>query len=339
MKKSIISKTLLITACAGLLLTGCGNKIDKAATLVTIGDGAETISLGYGNFFMRYAQANFDIYYLPYYGEDMWTMDMGSGQTYADNYKESLIDNMMEHYVVKKHASEFGVEVTPEDSAKISDAADKFLSDNSKKALNQLGADKESVSTYLENVTYFYRVRDIVKSQATVKVTDDEAGQSTVSYVFFSTADTVNDAGEDVVLTDEEKKEIQKTAQEMADAKDWEKKAEELEVNVSKHSYTTAAASSENTTLGETVIDAAKALSDGETAVVEVENGYYAIKMEAKHDADATKSTRESLEEQQRNDHFDEVIKGWLEEETWTVNDSAMASVKFDKYFTMAETE
>ena len=176
------ARKLAITACAGALiaamsLTGCGS-INPDATVVTINNGEDTITLGYANFAARYQQSMYDQYLISYYGEHMWTTETGDdGETMEDETKESVLDDMEEQYLCKKHAADYGVTITDDEEAAMTEAAAKFIADNPEETINMMGATEEYVRQYLEYRTYYSKVSQAVKEAADVSaatVTDED---------------------------------------------------------------------------------------------------------------------------------------------------------------------
>ena len=345
------AKLAAVVMAGSVLFTGCG-KINTSATLVTIknGDATETITLGYGNFVARYNQALMDAYYGSYMGSDMWTQDMGSGETMEDSTKESVLEEMENWYVSTQHASEYGVELSDSDKKAIEDAAKKFMDSNSGAAVEQMGATEEYVKQFLTDRTYTMRVETAINEEfeKTVKVSDDEAKQSTFSYLFFekgeddgamATADAVVDAVEAVEnATDEEKTDTAAEAKTKADvaaaATNFDEAAALSDVDTQTYSFTTAADPADDGGMDEAVIKAAKGLKEGEmSGAIETDDGYYVIRLDKKFDQEATDSKRESLKSEKISTNYNDILDGWKADITWTVDEKAWENVKFDGLF------
>ena len=67
--------------------------------------------------------------------------------------------------------------------AEIADTAAAFIADNSKDALDALGADEETVERYLTLATIQNRMHTAIIADADTNVTDEEANTSSYSYV------------------------------------------------------------------------------------------------------------------------------------------------------------
>lgn len=336
-KKFVIS-TLAVMVGASVCLAGCG--IDKDATLIDVNNGEAKITLGYGNFAARYQQAMYDQFLGSMYGKDMWTRDMsGQGSTFEDETKTGILNDIEEQYLCKAHAADYQVALSDEDNKAISEAVDKFYQDNSKETLEVMGATKELVKEYLENRTIVSRVQSAIKEEANIQVSDDECWQRSFSYVLFSTASTTDDAGNEIPASDADIKEQKEAAKALSEAEDFDAAAEESELSVATYSYTKG--ESEDSSFDMAVIKSAEKLKEGEvSSVIEVEGtGYYVIRLDADHDAEASESKRDSIKSTKENEYYDEVLTGWQDATTFTVDEKQWSKVKFDTLFKAIETE
>ena len=320
-------KTMVAALLMGvMLLTGCG--INKNATLVTA-DGNDKISLGYGTFVAKYTQSMYDSIYLGYMGEQMWRHEQ-DGTTMENTVKHNVLEMMHEMYLLRAHADEYDVKISEKEQKAITKAAKQFIKDNSKKTLEEMCATQEIVEEYLTNQTYMSKVTDAIKKSAEVSVKDEDAAQRGISYVVFSVADTTDENGETVVMTDEEKAEQKAKAKKVAGAEDFEAAAQEAGVEVETTSY-----GKDDTDLPEKVRKAADALKEGEvtTAIGVKDDGYYVVRLDKELDEEATADKKESLEEEQRSEHYDTVLEGWKKDATWKVDKKQWKKVKFDALF------
>ena len=318
-----------------LLLGGCGSlKPDKA--LITV-DGKDTISVGLGNFAARYSQATMDTMFGAYMGSTYWTTASGDDdKTPADTTKEQTIDELKERYLAKAHASEYGVELSSDDQAAITEAAKKFIESNDQDALDQIGATQEIVEEYLTGLTYYTRVKEAFCDKTEVEVTDEEAIQSKISYVKFSLEGTETDEdGETVDLTDEEKAAKKTAADNVAAASDFDSAVTSEGETVQTYSYTASMDPSEDQSMGEDVVAAAQALKEGEISqVIDTGDAYYVIRKDADNDEEATTSKRNSLTEEKKSEKFEAQMDEWKEAVKWKINESQWKLVKFYSRFT-----
>ncbi|MBR1623519.1 MAG: peptidyl-prolyl cis-trans isomerase [Pseudobutyrivibrio sp.] len=333
-----LKKSGIAAVTAAVLFTGCGN-INPNATLVTINDGEgtkDTITLGYGNFVARYQQSMYDQYLLAYYGEDMWKSDMsGTGSTLEDDTKDGVLEDLEEQYLAKKHAGDYGVELTEEQNTAIAEAAAQFIADNDEESLDVMGATEEYVKQYLEDRTYYSLVSAAAKEASDADISDEDCWMRTFTYVVFDTTGTTDENGTLVEYTEDEVKDLENQAKTLATAADFDATVEDLGVSASTYSYLKG--EEEDSTMDMTIIEAAEKLSEGDVSdVIEIDGvGYYVIRLDSDHDEDASQSKRESLQ----TEAFNTLMDSWKEAITWTVDEKAWAKVKFDSLFKAPEVE
>lgn len=328
-KRSAVTMTLAISAT--VLLTGCSGFMNKQAALVDINKGEATITLGYGNFVAKYNQAMYERAYGSYFGEDMWTQDMyGNGNTFEEDIKSELLDQMEEEYLLKLHAEDYKVALTEEDEKAIDKAAEKFMEDNAAAAIKAMGAKKEYVADMLTYATFAQRVTEAIKAEAEVSVSREEAAQRTFTYAFFDTQSQMDEDGNTAAVTEDDMSELLEHAQVTANAEDFEATAKELGATVEDYSY----GKSEDS-MDEKVIAAADSLSEGQVSgVIHVEGeGYYVIRLDKAFDEEATESEMESMEEEQRDEHYQDVLEGWKKDFKWKVDKKQWKKVTFDSRF------
>lgn len=109
--KKIAAMLLAAAMLTSFTVTGCGSsKVNAQAVAATL-DGKE-ISMGVANFMAQYQAAQTDLYFLSYYGEDMWNSDSGDGTTMTDSVKDSVMENIRECYLMDAHAADYQIELT-----------------------------------------------------------------------------------------------------------------------------------------------------------------------------------------------------------------------------------
>ncbi len=343
--KKITAMLLSAALLASFTVTGCGNKVNTDAVAAKL-DGKE-IGMGVANFMAQYQAAQTDLYFLSYYGEDMWTSDSGDGTTMTDSVKNSVMENIRECYLMDAHAADYGVELTEEEKAAITEAAAKFLADNSPEALNKMGATQEIVEEMLRLNKIQAKMRAAIYEEIDTNVSDEECAQKTFSYVRFdktSAADTTtDDAADDTTAADAEEEESQtdnkaKAEQFLADAKDdMEEAASAEEYTVLKCSYGAADLNEDenSTSMDVEVLKAADKLKNKELAdtVVEADSGYYVIRMDSTDDKDAAKTKKESILTQRKNDKYSETVESYKKDSEWKINESEWKKVQFDELY------
>lgn len=333
MKVKKIASLILSGVLAASVLTGCG--VDSNAVLATL-DG-EDITLGVPYFATRLQQAQYDDFYVAYAGESVWQTDMyGYGMTMEDTTKAEMITSIRDLYVLENHMADYGVSLSEEEMAAIQAAAAEFISDNSEEALEALGATEEIVAEYLELVTIQNKMYFAIVADADTEVSDEEANTSAYSYVRVSKTTRTTEEGESVAYTDEEKellaKDMKAFAADVAEAT--------LEEAAENHEYTveTGTFAADTTTLEEAVLTALQGLKEGQVSdLVETDNYYYVLRLDAATDAEATEAHRQSIIATRQSELYTEVLNGWTDAAEWDVDEKVWAKVKFDNLFTMSE--
>lgn len=340
-----IACAILASAVAAGSLSGCG-KLDGTQTVATV-DG-EKVTLGMANYIVRDQQAMTESYYQMMsqsYGMDMssmgiWDEKAEDGRTYGETAKDDVMDTIRTLYAMKNHAEDYDVTISEEEQAKIQEAAKTFMEDNDAETLAKLAVSETDMVTYLELLTYREKLHDPMVADVDKEVSDEEAGQSTVSVVKVSTAGTEKDEdGNTIELTEEEKEAKKEQAQQVLDkVKESENVAEAdmsalaQEVEESLYAYTPSftTAGSEEDTLDQKVIDAVSSLKDGELVqeVVEGTDGYYVVRLDKKNDEEATENKKESIISEREQEAYDKLVEEWTEEAEIKVEENVWKKVK-----------
>lgn len=336
MKAKRLCSLILAAAMSVSVLTGCGSSIDPEATGATL-DGEE-ISLGFMNFMARYQQAIYDGYYSGYFGTDMWSKDMyGDGTTMEASVKKQIAENIELLYLLEDHMADYGVEITEEELAKMDEAAEQFMSDNTKAAIRQLGATQEYVKEMLRLNTIQKKMKDAMDAEVDTNVTDEEAAQKTISYVRVSKTTTTDEDGNSVEYTDEEKAALAEDMKTYAASakEDFDKAAEDAGYTVSTYSY-----GADESSFEEAVISAVDTLEDGGiTDLIETDTYYYVARMDSTFDEEKTESKKESIISQRKTEHYTEICDSYKEEVTFEINEDAWEKVTFEDLFTLKQEE
>ena len=332
---------LLMAAALGVsALSGCGNSIDADKTGATL-DGQE-ISLGFMNFMARYQQAIYDGNFASMFGQDqnIWEQNFFEEDVDSEtSVKKSVADSIEEYYLLEKHMSDYKVEITDEELSAMDAAAEKFMEDNTKSAINQLGATKDYVKEMLRLTTIQSKMRNAIHAEVDTEVSDEEAAQKKISYVQAAINSTTDEEGNKVDYTDEEKAEIkQKIETFQKSAKDdFEGAAEEAGYTASTATF---GDNDESYTLDDSVIEAAKKLKEGQISkVISTDDNYYVVRLDSTFDEEATENKKKSIVTDRKNDHYTEGCDKYKEGVKYEINEEEWAKVKFDEMFSIKTTE
>ena len=330
-----MTKKTAVVAMAGIMaagmLTGCGEKkLDGSKTVATV-DGTE-IPLGVVSLSVRDGQMQTEAMYRSYMGGSdfsIWDTEAEEGKTYGEQLVEQALEDVELMYIMKEKAADYDVELTDDDEKAIEEAAASFMEANSDEAIADLAVTEDQVKTFLELETYKQRIHDPIIADVDKDVSDEEAQQSSFSYVSISTAD----------LSDDEIKQKKEDAQKIQDelTKDPEGDFDEIAKSVddsysslegtfdandtsddedSEDEDSEEDSSTSSSTYPDEVIKVLRTLDDGEVApdVIETDTANYVVKLNQKNDEEATETKKESIISTREQDLYTETTDKWMED-------------------------
>ena len=334
-------KKLAALVLAGVLglsaLTGCGvNTNEAAATL-----GEETVTYGVANFLVKYQKASVDdmyAMYATYYGvPSLWDTDMsGSGVTMEEEFKTSAMDLLHEMYVLKAHMADYNVEITDEEKAKMKEAVSAFLAANTDEAIAEFGATEEIVTEVLTLYTIQAKMYDAIIADTDRNVSDEEANMRGYSMISVSLEGKYDKDNKWVEYTEDEIKALKENVMQMEmdlNTKTLEEVAESYGYEVTKAAY-----EKEDTAVEKDVLTALDALKEGEVSkAVETETAIYFLRIDTDTDEKATEENRQSIIEEREFALYEKVVKAWMENDGWKVNDAVVNKIEFHNIFTQVQ--
>ena len=327
-------KAAILTAAgalAAMSVTGCSGSINTDAVVATVGD--EDITLGVANFYARMTQGQYETYYASMMGttgEAMWTQEAGEDQTYEESVKDSLMENLQNMYLISQHAADYEVSLTEDEKDAISEAAEQFSEANTDEAKEVVSGYKKDVEKFLELATIQTKMDSKMREGVDEEVSDEEAAQKAMKYVFFSYTST-DDSGNSTTLSDDEKEGLKTDAQSLADrvkaGEDISAVAEEMGQTAYDLTF-----DSESTSPNEDLIAAVDAFeTEGETTdVIEADDGLYVGQLTSLLDRDATDQKKASIVEQRRQDQYDSLLEEWRNSTDISVDDKVWEKVDFE---------
>ena len=341
--KKVIKRTA-VTALTGIMaagmLTGCGDKaVDGTQTVATV-DGTE-VPMGILSLMARENQAQTEAMYASFMGGStgsfsIWEQDAEKGKTYGEQAVEQTLKDLELMYIMTEKAADYNIEVTEDDQTAIAEAASQFMSANTEDTLKDLAVTEDQVKTYLELETYKQRIHDPLVADVDTNVSDEEAQQSSFTYVSISTAD----------LSDDEIKTKKEDAQKILDAmtKDPTADMSETAQSVDK-SYSALTGSfdanvqdsddeededASASSYPDEVLDVLRTLNDGEVGpdVIETDSAYYVVRLDKKNDETATENKKESIINTRKDNLYTKTTDKWLEDADVTVDKKVLKTLK-----------
>lgn len=327
----LMAGTLLVSS-----MTGCG--MNKDAAVATMKD--QEVSLGLANFYCKFQQASYEDMYKSILGAStegsIWEKDLsGSGTTMADNMKDSVMEELHAMYTLKAHMADYKVELTDEDNKAIDNAVEDFIAANSQEALKEMGADVETVTELLSLYTIQQKMTDAIEAEADTNVSDEEANMRGYSMVTISSTDSTDESGDETEDTDEEKAQLKSKAEKMQEDLLAEGATLESAAEANGYEVKTGTYAKDDSTLDDTVKAALDGLKEGETSsMIETESAYYFVRVDKETDEEATEQNRQSIISTRKNDHYNEVLSGWQENDDWKVDDKKLEQISFKNSLT-----
>lgn len=334
-----MKKRLFALALAGVLaaatLTGCGS-LKGDETVATVDD--TKIDADLANFFARYTQATYETYYSAYLGEDMWNSDASDGETYEESVKSSVLKSLEDMILLEKHMEDYDVSITDEDKATIKETTQQFLDDNSLDDKNLVSGNKKTVNRALTLMAVQQKMRTAIQAGADTEVSDEEAAQKSMDYVFIS-YQTKDDSGNSKDVSDDEKAQLKSQAEAIAsglkEGGDLNALAEEQGATVQTLTF-----DKDTTSPDEDLIKVADALGEGEsTDVIETEKGCYVAKVTSLLDRTATDSKKSQIVQERQTKLYDDTLKKWRKKADIKVHKSVWKKVSFQKVSVKMNTE
>lgn len=215
---------VLTASMATMGLTGCGSdNVDGTKTAITVND--ESITLGQANFMLRYQQATMYNYYSQLYSmygmqmpSTMYDQEGDDGKTTGETFKDQSLETIEKELLMRQHAEDYGISLTDEEKQQAKEAAQAFADKNGDDVMKKLHATVDDIQDALELYVIQSRIYDPIIADVDTEVSDEEAQQTTISYITVSTAGTEkDDDGNTIDLTDDEKAAKKEIAQRFLD--------------------------------------------------------------------------------------------------------------------------
>ena len=325
--KALVVAGLCVSMALGMV--GCGSEpMDGSQVVATVGE--KEMTLGEANFLLRYQQVQTESYYESLLGiTSLYEQDLyGRGTSYGYEFKNEVMGQLQEYYVVEEKAADYGVVLTEEEKASITEAAAAFLAANDDYVKEQMTADQATVERVLTLMTIRSKVAAAVKAEADVTVTDEEAAQRGFSYI------TISKGSEDTALTEEE---VQSYKEKLAAVAESVKAGNAMDGAAVEQGMTAYAGTyGEGTDIyyAEDMIAALNGIKEGEvTEIIETESELYLATVTAELDEEATANRKETLISTAQTEYYNSLLETWMAEYEVTVNENVWEQVVFDRSY------
>ena len=348
MQKKKVMAILLSTAIAASTFIGCGadktkdykdtdtvmfidkdNKIDYAtACTYTRMMQAETYS---------YMQSMLQQFNSSATDVDMWSQsledtdeDSKKYKTYGEQFKGNTLDSLESLLLDKLYGSkEYEITFTDDDKEECESVADEFIEKMSKDDLKAMHASKKTMMNVLELMTYETRVKNAIESDVDTKVSDDEAGQSTFSYVEIKKKDAKK-----------KEKKIKSLIKKIEAGTDISTAASDAGFTAQSVTFTTA--DPEYDEYGKEMLKKVSKMKDGECdSYKDAKGNTIILYMQSVNDQSATETKKDDIISDRKDKAYEDKLDEWKDKKKVTINKDAWNSIKTDKneVFQRMETE
>lgn len=325
MKKKAVILFLSAMLAAGSL-TGCGS-LDESAVAVSVNDKELTADVA--NFYARYMQAQYETYYGAYLGDDMWNTEAEEGETYEESVKNAAKESLEIMLLCEEHMGDYEVSLSDGEKEEISKTAKEFAEDNSLEDKEKISGSAETAERVLTLMAIQGKVQEAIEAGADTEVSDEEAAQKAMQYVFFSYT-TTDDTGASQELSEEEKAAVKENAQAFVQAvqggDDFATAATEYGGELSDATF-----DAESVTPSEEVVAAADSLEAGaNTDVIETDAGCYVAKVTSLLDQEATETKKAQIVDERKAQLYQDTCDEWREEADIKEHDSVWKKIDFN---------
>ena len=333
-----MKKRILTLVLAGMLsvasLAGCSS-FKEDEVVATVGD--QEITADIANFYARYVQAQYETYYSAYLGENMWNSEASEGKTYEESVKDSVLEGLENMLLMEAHMKDYEMSLSDEEKKVVEDAAKKFDDANALEDKEKVSGSEDTVKRVMTLMAIQQKMQDKIEEDADTEVSDEEAAQKSMQFVTFSYKSEDED-GESKDMTDKEKKEVDKKAEEFAkgakDAEDFEAYAKDQGLEAQKATF-----NSESSNPNEEVVKAADELEEGEvTDVIKTDGGCYVAKVTSLLDREATDARKDTIVSERKQKVYEDVCEKWRKKVDISVDKDVWKKIDFnDLKVTMRE--
>ncbi|BCN30170.1 peptidyl-prolyl cis-trans isomerase [Anaeromicropila herbilytica] len=345
--KKVMSYALIgVLTMSMTLVTGCKKKdsaeksSDKLNNVVVTVDDTK-IKLKDAMYFIFDTEAMGEYYdqmYKSYTGSGYWDAKGDDGLTNREKAKDYVMDNVVMIDILSKKANEDKLTLTDDDKKTVKTNVKTLLGQVSKEQLKITGFTQKNLEATLEKMAVAGKYYDkmikgfnIDKEAIKAGIKKADYRQYNTDYILFPTTKT-DASGKAVALSDKEKKEALKNAQEALTSLKAGKSFADL-----KKTYTTATSDSKNFTDSDQNTDAAykkaaKLLNNKEFSnVVEGTDGYYVIQMTNNNSSEAYDTAVDQAVQTETGKQFDAAYKKLKKNYKVTVNKKVWDTITMGK--------
>lgn len=328
-------------------MTGCGNgSSDSAATgnAFTIEKDNETVAEVSAEYAWLDA-LSFKDAYESFFGSSFWEEEDEDGVTYAELFKDELLDDLKMRKVVVLEAEAAGITLSDEEKEICQANAEEYIDSITDETKELTGITLDTLAEYEMDYAIYEKYEASLLADADVEINEEDVRQSDLFVLYFETVE-YTDEGEEVEYDDEQKAEQKKKADDaykmLESGKTMEEVAEACDMDPDECMWVMGKTAKEDQDeyYDAAFENAAFSLEEGEySKVVEGIDGYYVIQMVTLNNEEETAAAMETAQEDAASEIFYEVLDGVLGNYEVTMNDSVWEKIDLTADIAFVEEE
>ncbi len=328
-KTKTTCRLVALCLCAVMLFsTGCGKKEDKQLAqqdeTIVFSYGENNVTLGETYIYINTIKDRYE----KQYGEEVWEMtlpeDAESGESIVKLTKQEVITEIIKVKTLCAHAEEYNAVLSDTQLEEIEIDSEDFFSKLTDEDINQMELTQEIVYRVMYENAVASLVQDRILENDPVEISDEEARMTTFYDMYFPCY-SINESGNVVEFTDEEKdtqyaNALQACSTLATASIDENKDAENIENLAAYYKLEEAEAKTLTTeeildTYGKEIHDLLYSMENGDySTVIESEYGYHVFQMIHLTDPEATATRKETMTRNAIDMKLSDTLSKWQEE-------------------------
>ncbi|MFA9378082.1 MAG: peptidylprolyl isomerase [Lachnotalea sp.] len=331
MKKNKIKIAFIVVACilvAGIGI-GCSEKSASVIFVEKLSDNdvfrinGSVCTLPVAKIYLTNLQNQYE----SVYDSNMW--DKVCGDITIEEYvKKTVITELAQIKSMSLFAKEYNIELTEEEKNIINKASKEYYDGLNDQEISDMGITQDDVSNAYSEYLLASKVYSSLTNETNTEVSDDEARVVTIQQIVINKYH-MDDAGNKVEDTDEEKQEAYTKAQTVLERAQNDEDFATLADNYSDNEICELSIGRDK--IEKNVEKIVFNMENDElSGIIEIEDGYYIIKCINSYDMEATDANKEVIIEQRKTKAFDEAYEVFVSGLVSEFNDQLWANVTFE---------
>ncbi len=270
---------------------------------------------------------NIQCQYESVYDSNMWEEKCGD-ITIEEYVKKTVVSELAQIKSMALFAKEYKIELTEDEKNTINKAAKEYFDSLNEQEISCMGITQEDVASAYSDYLLASKVYSSLTTETDTEVSDDEARVITIQQIVINKYH-LDEAGNKVIATDEEKQEAYNKAQTVLEKaqsnEDFVTLAENYSNNEVCELSTGRGQMAENV---ENVIFNME--NDNLSGIIETDDGYYIIKCINSYDMEATDANKKVIIEQRKTKAFDDAYEVFVNGLVSEFNDELWETVTFE---------